>query len=476
MSRDKYLPQDDENRQETDDIIRFQTPPSSQSQRRREARDEKLRRIRQSSSPRDRDGRYRETDQAVTRPRQTRNFREEEERERPYRQAPPPPEPRQEVRLHRPPRERDYPDERYTTTPRRREIDTEAERYTGYETPRRPVRRSGTRSSAPPAFVEPPPRRRVRRRSVWSTLLIGVIGGIVTIALVVGIGWFFLVHTLQVKLPGLGIGTSTYTSPQETVPLNITSSITKLQVINNVGNISISDDSTITTGGTVTYVKKTQASSSSDAASDFAHIAVAVQPGNSAACPQASCLMVNVSAPTTISASVDMTIVLPTQSPAPQFVLDGKNQTGNISVQNFNGLLTLTDDTGKIDVKGGLLDAGSCLQDRIGDVSFVGTLQTGTAPAINPCQGNPITSPNATQPWYSIKTGTGNLDVTLNSVSANILLNAVVFNQGKITSDYPITIPAASPPSYTGPLLPGTHPSAQLLLEVDTGSISLHKV
>ncbi len=80
MSRDKHTPQDDENRQEPDDIIRFQTPPRSQSQRRREARDEKLRRIRQPSSPR---------------PRQTRNFREEEERERSYRQAQLPSEPRQ---------------------------------------------------------------------------------------------------------------------------------------------------------------------------------------------------------------------------------------------------------------------------------------------------------------------------------------------------------------------------------------------
>lgn len=493
MSRDKHSPQDDENRQEPDDIIRFQTPPSSQSQRRREARDEKLRRIRQTSSPRNRDSRYRETDQAVTRPRQTRNFREEEEREKSYRQAPLPPEARQEPRntrpvrediyrdseprlqRPRPPRERDYTDERYTTPPRRREIETEADRYADYEVSRRPARRSGTRSSPPSAPAARSPKRRARR-SVWSTLLTGVIGGIVTIALVVGIGWFLLIHTLQVSLPGLGIGTSKFTDVQHTVPLHVTSSITQLQVINNVGNITISDDNTITTGGTLTYVKKTQANSSSNAASDFARIQVPIQPGNSAACPQASCLIVDVSVRANIPASVDMTIVLPTQNPTPQFVLNGKTQTGNIAVQNFNGLLTLTDDTGKIDVKGGLLDAGSCLRDRIGNVSFAGTLETGTAPAINPCQGNPITSPNSTQPWYSINTGTGNLDVTLNSVSANIILNAVVFNQGKITSEYPITIPSANPPSYNGPLLPDTHPAAQLLLEVDTGNITLHKV
>jgi hypothetical protein len=489
MSRDKQSPRDDENRQEPDDIIRFQTPSRSQPQRRREAREEKLRRLRQPSSPRERDSRYRETDQPVIRPRPTRNFREEEERERSHRQAQLPPEPRttRPVREDiysdsepysqrpRPPREREYPDERYTPPSRGREIDTEAERYAGYQASRRPGRRSGTRSSLPPAPVSPPPKRRARL-SIWSTLLIGVIGGIVTIALVVGIGWFFLVHTLQVNLPGLGIGTSKFTSPQQTVPLNITSSITQLQVTNNAGNINISVDNAQQIGGSLTYVKTTQASSSGNAASDFARIQVKAQPGNSAACPQASCLMVGVSVPANIPASVDMTIVLPAQNPTPQFVLDGKTQTGNIAVQGFSGLLTLTDDTGNIDVKGGLLDSGSCLQDRIGNVSFAGTLETGTPPTINPCQKNPIPSSNSTQPWYSITTGTGNLDVKLNSVSANIMLDAVVFNQGKITSEYPITIPSANPPSYNGPLLPGTHPTAQLLLEVDTGNITLHKM
>jgi hypothetical protein len=498
MSRDKQSPQDDENRQEPEDIIRFQAPPRSQPQRRRSARDEKLRRLRQPSSPRDRDGRYRETDQPVTRPRQTRNFREEEERERAYRQALPPSEPRQEPRdtrparedrdseprpqrprpqRPRPPRERDYPDERYTNTPRGREIDTEADRYADDEAYRRPVRRSGTRASPPSAPIAPPPKRRARR-SVWSTLLIGVIGGIVTIALVVGIGWFFLIHTLQVSFPGLGIGTSNFTDAQHAVPLNITSSITQLQVTNKAGNITISDNSAITTttAGTLTYVKKTQASSSSNAASDFAHIQVQVQPGNSAACPSTSCLMVSASLPANTAGSVDFTIVLPAQNPTPQFVLNAQTQTGKILVQGFSGLLTLTNNIGDIDVKGGLLDTGSCLQTVKGNITFAGTLETATPPAINPCYGNPITTLNSTQPWYKITSGTGNVDVTLNSLSANIILDATVYDQGKLVSEYPIAISPSSPPSYIGPLLPGTQPTAQLLLSVNTGNITLHKV
>lgn len=498
MSRDKYSPRDDESRQEPEDIIRFPAPPRSLSQRRREARDEKLRRLRPSTPQRERESRYRDTDQTFPRSRPARNFREEEEPERSYRQEPP--EPRQEPRSTRPMREdmyrddeprttrsrpsrdlrergypRDYPDEYYANTPRRREIDTEADRYAGYEEHRRPVRRSGTRSSRPSEPAVRPIKRRARR-NVWSTLLTALIGGIIILALVAGLGWFFLIHTLQVSFPGLGIGTSKYTSPQQTVPLNITASITQLQVTNNAGNITISDNSALNTGGTLTYVKKTQASSASSAASDFARIQVKVQPGTSAACPATSCMTVSVSAPTNIPASVDMTLVLPAQNPTPQFVLNAATQTGNIGVQGFNGLLMLTVDTGNVDVKGGLLAAGSCLQDRFGNIAFAGTLVTGTAPAINPCQGNPVTTTGSSQPWYSFKDGTGNIDVSLNAISANIILDAFIFNKGKISSEFPINIPSASPPSYDGPLVPGTHPTAQLLVTVDTGNITLHKV
>ena len=479
------MSRDGENWQEPeDDIIHFQTPRSLE-QRRREARDEKLRRLRPSMPQRE--GRYRDSGTSEQRPRQTRNIREEEPPERTYRQEPP--APRQEPRSTRPIREDtweneprptrarpsrdlreyDYPDERYTSTPRRREVDTD---YEGY---RRPARRSGARSSRPVEPVARPAKRRARR-SVWSTLLTGVIGGIIAVALVVGIGWFVLIHTLQVSFPGLGIGTSTYVSAQQSVPLNITSSITQLQVTNYAGNISISDDSNITTGGTLSYVKKTQASSSSSAASDFTRIQVKAQPGNSAACPATSCMTVSASAPPTIPATVDLTIVLPAQSPTPQFVLNAKTtQTGDIVVQNFSGLLSLSDNIGNVSVKGGLLASGSCLQTIKGNIAFAGTLETGVAPTINPCQGNPVSS-GSSQPWYSFKDGTGNIDVSLNSISANIMLDAAVFNQGKITSDYPIAIPSASPPSYDGPLLPNTKPNAVLLLTVDTGNITLHKV
>src|SRR5260370_33818937 len=127
------------------------------------------------------------------------------------------------------------------------------------------------------------------------------------------------------------------------------------------------------------------------------------------------------------------------------------------------------------DVKGVLLRAGSCVQVRFANSTRAGSVKTPPPPAINPCQGNPVTTAGSSQPWYSMKTGTGNIDVTLNAVSANIILDAAVFDQGKLTSEYPISFPPSSSPGYIGPLLPGTQPTARLLLSLDTGNITLHK-
>jgi hypothetical protein len=180
-----------------------------------------------------------------------------------------------------------------------------------------------------------------------------------------------------------------------------------------------------------------------------------------------------------------MLITLPPQNPSPTFMLNSTTEQGNVSVQNFNGLLSLAvNNTGNITVKGGLLAAGSCLQARLGNVSFAGLLQTESnrPPAINPCTGTPVNPSGASsdQPWYSMKTGTGNIDVTFNSPSTNVLLDATISNQGKIISDFNFAIkqnPDGSS-NYFGPLLPNTQPqpAALLTLTVDSsGNISLHK-
>lgn len=323
--------------------------------------------------------------------------------------------------------------------------------------------------------------RRGRRRGNWSTLLVGCIGGILTIAIIVGILLFVLYRSLPGILPGLGVGTSAYSDKPQSVTLPVTNAITRVDIHNPVGNVTVSVDYNAT-NGTLTYTKKTQATSSSNAATEFARMLVTAKPGGSATtCPATSCLAITATLPGGASDSVDMNIVLPAQNPSPVFTLSSMTQKGNVSVQGFRGLLSLADDTGNISVTGGLLAAGSCLQSRIGNVSFAGTIETTVAPTINPCAGNPIT-PNAgnasNQPWYSMKTGTGNIDATFNTLSTNLMLNVTIANKGAIKGDFNLHVtqnPDGSS-NYFGPLLPNTQPTAFLIMTVDVaGTITLHK-
>ena len=255
-------------------------------------------------------------------------------------------------------------------------------------------------------------------------------------------------------------------------------------------------DSNATTA-TLSYVKKVQAKNSSDASSEFGRILVNVNAGSSSDsnCPASSCLIVNATIPGTsigsASDTVDMTIVLPANaisSPSnagsyQPFILNASTTIGSVSVENFNGVLTLSDDTGNIAVKGGLLVAGSCLQTRIGDVTFAGLLDTALSPSLNPCSSNTNNTPTPgptqkSQPWFSMKSGTGNINVTLYAASStNVLLDAAIYNKGKINSEFALNIQqnADGSASYYGPLIPNTSPTALMVLTVNTGNINLHK-
>jgi hypothetical protein len=235
------------------------------------------------------------------------------------------------------------------------------------------------------------------------------------------------------------------------------------------------------TQGTVNGVMKVQAGNSSDADKEFGRIKVAVTPSS-----DQSTLIVNATVPdtsggllTSSSDSVDLTIVLPPSvNTIPPFKLSaGIAAVGNISVQNFNGLLTLTDNTGSIAVKGGLLDEGSCLQTNVGSTTFAGSLTTGAAAdtGLIPCTTNTTQNPH---PWFSFKSGTGNVNVTLSAETTNLTLDAST-NNGKINSGaFSLNVQQNSDgsASYYGPLTPGTSPTALLALTVSTGDINLQKV
>jgi hypothetical protein len=320
-----------------------------------------------------------------------------------------------------------------------------------------------------------------RQRRVWSTLLIGCAGGVITVALLLAAVAFLFLRNAPIHVGIGGIGKSSYSKQiaQQTLP--ITANVTQLQIHNRVGNISIMVDPSATQG-TLTGVMKVQAGSSSEADKEFGRIKVDVTSSSNQ-----STLIVNATVPDTSGGllassgdSVDLKIVLPqTVNPSPPFKLSMTADiaaAGNIAVQNFNGLLTLTNNTGNISVTGGLQSEGSCLQTHVGNVTFAGNLVTGQAAdtGLVPCTTN--TTQNS-HPWFSFKSGTGSITVTLSAVTSNLTLDANT-NSGKINgSEFGLNVQQNSDgsASYYGPLMPGTSPTAVLALTVSTGDITLHK-
>jgi hypothetical protein len=335
--------------------------------------------------------------------------------------------------------------------------------------------------------VRPRPRTRPqttqfpekRQRRGWSTLLFGCIGGMMTLALIVGVIAFVLLRSVPLNIGGIGKTSFSKQLAQQSLP--ITANVTQLQIHNRVGNITIMVDPNATQG-TLTGTMKVQAGSNSDADKEFGRIKVDVSPSS-----DQNALIVNATVPDTSggllagsSDSVDLTIVLPLSvNPNPPFKLGISADiaaAGNISVQNFNGLLTLTDNTGNISVKGGLQAEGSCLQTHVGSITFEGSLTIGTTAdtGLIPCTTNTTQNPH---PWFAMKSGTGNVNVTLSAETTNLNLD-VSTNNGKIISgEFSLNIQQNSDgsASYYGPLTPGTSPTALLALTVSTGNINLHK-
>jgi hypothetical protein len=316
-----------------------------------------------------------------------------------------------------------------------------------------------------------------RQRRVWSTLLIGCTGGVITIALILAAIAFVFLRNVPVHIGGIGKSTFSKQLPQQSLP--ITATVTQLEVHNRVGNISIMVDPTAKQG-TLTGVMKVQASNSSDAAKEFERIKVDVTPSSDQSTLSVSATVPDTSSGLLASASdsVDLTIVLPPSiNTIPPFKLSADIAAiGDIAVQNFNGLLTLTDNTGSIAVKGGLLDEGSCLQTHVGNTTFEGSLTTGAAAdtGLIPCTTN---NTQNSHPWFSFKSGTGNINVTLSAATTNLTLDAST-NNGKISSgEFNLNIQKNSDgsSSYYGPLTSGTAPEALLALTVSTGDINLHK-
>src|SRR5579884_2717774 len=464
----------------------------TQHRPRRRSREEVLAELRRRQRPQTRAPRDSQARDTRAREAPARNNRDERASRVPQRNRDYP-----EERIERPmPRERGYPDEQSRRYPPPTREYYEAE--LPYEEPRSRVERDPRRTThrLPEREYEedyrtarqgdryPTARRQPRRgsepqfrRRPWSGLLFGCLGALLTIALIAGGVFFLIYHVLPSAIPG--IGTLPYNDKPHTLTLPFNSNTTQLQVHNTAGDISITTDINASQA-TLTYTRNVQAKSSSEASAEFARINVVAQKGNSASCPAASCVSVNVTTPSASTDTVTLKLVLPqSQNPSTPFALSATTQSGTIAVTNFIGLLNLTNNIGNINVSGkaGILDAGSCLQTYKGNIVFNGLLNTQTGPTVNPCTSNP---PSSQGPWYTMTTGTGNIDATIPANQASHLaLKADVVIKGKFDgSAFGIQYTQApdGSASFSGPLQGAASSPALLKLYVgDTGNITLHK-
>ena len=331
------------------------------------------------------------------------------------------------------------------------------------------------------------PRRR-RRGRVFSTVLVGCLGGIITLAVVAAVIAFLLLHNTPLG-QNLGIGKSTYTQAgRQALTLG---GATQVIVKSQAGNVAINIDQNASSAS-LSSVRKVLASSQSDANGQFRAIALTakqISQGADPACTVGSCLLITATVPTSSGNgnllgggngdTIDLTLTLPTSFNSPDplspYTISVNVQGGNIAVNGFNGILNLTGRAGNISIAHTLIYAGTCIQTNQGNVvidqgSFFDLNQ---ASSQVPCSATTSTGPH---PWFNVKSGVGSVDITLLASSTNLLLDANT-NDGKISDDFGQNIPSGSDGSatYHGPLLPNTNPTASLYVSTSTGDITIRK-
>lgn len=330
------------------------------------------------------------------------------------------------------------------------------------------------------------PRRR-RDRRVFSTVLTGCLGGIITLAVVAAVIVFFLLNNTPLS-QNLGIGKSIYTqSGRQTLTLG---SATQVIVKSLAGKVAITIDQGANSAS-LSSVRKVLASSQGDANSQFRSLALTTKQigqGADPSCTASSCLLITATVPTSGSGNplgggngdtIDLTLTLPASFNSPDplspYTISVNAQGGDIAVNGFNGIFNLTGRAGNISVAHALIYAGTCIQTNRGNVA----IDQGSFFDLNQASNQvPCTTTTTTgaHPWFNVKSGVGNVDITLPANSTNLLLDANT-NNGKISDDFGQNIPTGSDGSatYHGPLLPNTNPTASLYVSTSTGDITIRK-
>jgi hypothetical protein len=350
-----------------------------------------------------------------------------------------------------------------------------------YYAPAPRPRRPQPQYRQPPRYGQPP--RKQPKRRVWPWLLTGCAGGILILVIAAVIIILVAVRSATNSgavpgIPGITNQPTTYTK-QSQQTLQITS-LTQLQIHNQIGNVTVAADPSAT-NATVTTIKKVKAASSDDANKEFNNISIQVQPPTA----PTSVLTINATAPGTGNLfgnhndSVDINITLPasaitsasaanssttssTQSTA--FTLNVTNSVGNISANGLKGIFQLKDDIGDINMQQATLFDSTHVLTGTGNVTFNGDLNT-------------VPLSNSSTPRYKIQSETGNINATL-PADTNVILDANT-NYGSITSDFPIKVTTSdNAANYYGPLNPNSSsatPVAVLTLNVSTGNVIVHR-
>ena len=258
-----------------------------------------------------------------------------------------------------------------------------------------------------------PSHRRRRPRRLVSNILIGCLGGLITVVVIVAIIGYILVTKTPI---GKNIGKSDYTQ-QKTQPLAL-SSATLLLVENPLGSVSINIDPKAT-GATLISAKKASAGSQSEANGLFSQIVLTTKRINrvdAPSCVANTCLQVTATAPQGNSASLDLTITLPSSfsDPVRPYTVAVGTMTGDISVNGFNGILNLSGSRGNVNISvtHSIVFPGTCLQTTDGNITVgQGSIfDLSQSPQLTPCFTTPSSN---SDPWFHISSGHGNIDVNL---------------------------------------------------------------
>jgi hypothetical protein len=331
----------------------------------------------------------------------------------------------------------------------------------------------------------PHPRRRAGRR-VFSTLLVGCLGGIITLVVVAAVIGFLVLHNTPLG-QNLGVGKSTYTRPdQQALPLG---NATQIIIKSQAGNILVSTDHN-SGNVSVTSLKKVQAGSQEEANNRFRSIGLLtrqISQGADPSCIATSCLLISTSVPAGSASgpfgggnsdTVDLNVIVPGSfsNPVSPSMLTITTNAGNIAVNGFNGILNLNSIAGNINVAhNAIIFAGTCIQTTHGNVTIAqGSFFDPNQPSnLVPCKNTTSANPH---PWFSINSGVGNVTIVLRSDNTDLLLDALAI-KGKIRDSFGPEIPPASDGSsaYHGSLLPNTNPVASLYIIASTGDIAISK-